>query len=300
MRHINKLVFSGFFSGLCCLSFSAMADTPPPTPPSANTAAFQQLLQNYFPLTPTQIHEFKDAVAEQQQANAAPPGTAPPEGTSSIISVTLKPGSPMPMIRAGQGFITALKFVDAYGKAWPIASFSIGDPGSFAVQWDKKGSVLMIQGQKLYAQTNIAVLLQGLDTPVMLNLLIGGSSDYDYLDYIQVDQVQSGESNPSQPIPQAPAFLVNLLNGIPPQGAVSLSVSDNTLAQVWSYQGQYVMVTKATMISPAFISRTDGPSTGSSTPHAYIFQPTPEVMLSNMGTLEKIIINTGTNNAANS
>ncbi len=262
-----------------------------------NNDAFQQLLNNYFPLTPGQIHEFKNEVAEQQEANAAPAGNAPPEGTSSIIPVTLKPGGIMPVIRVGQGMITSLVFTDASGQVWPITSYSIGDPGSFAVQWDKTSGVLMIQGQKLYAQTNIGVMLQGLQIPVMLNLLIGQNS-WDYLDYIQMDQNQPGETNTAMPVDQAPGYLVDLLNGIPPAGATALSVSDSNAGQAWSYQGQYLMVTKSTMVSPAFTSRADGP--GSTPMHAYAFPATPAVLLSNMGELETITINSGNNNAANS
>ncbi len=262
-----------------------------------NNAAFQQLLNSYFPLTPGQIHQFKDAVAEQQEANATPPGAAPPEGSSSIISVTLKPGGVMPVVRVGQGMITSLVFTDASGEVWPITSYSIGDPNSFAVQWDKTSGVLMIQGQKLYAQTNIGVMLQGLDIPVMVNLLIG-QNNWDYLDYLQLDQNQPGDLNSPMPVSQAPAYLVDLLNGIPPQGAVPLNLSDSDAAQAWSYQGQYLLVTKSTLISPAFTSRADGP--GSTPMHAYAFQPTPEVLLSNMGDIEKVVINTGGNNATNS
>lgn len=264
---------------------------------NVNNTAFQQLLQNYFPLTPGQIHQFKNAVAEQQEANASPPGNAPAEGTSSIIPVTLKPGGIMPVIRVGQGMITSIVFTDASGQVWPITSFSIGDPQSFNVQWDKTSGVLMIQGEKLYAQTNIGVMLQGMQIPVMLNLLIGQAS-WDYLDYVQLDQNQPGDLNGPQPVNQAPSYLVNLLNGIPPQGATPLSVSDDSAAQVWSYQGQYVMVSKYTLVSPAFTARADGP--GSTPMHAYIFQPTPEVLLSNAGNLEKLVITTGNNNAASS
>lgn len=259
-------------------------------------SAFQNLLQNYFPLTPDEIHEFKDAVAQQQQANATPPGKAPPKGTSSIIPVTLKPGGIMPVIRVGQGMITSLVFTDASGEVWPIHAFSIGDPSAFNVQWDKKSGVLMIQGQKLYAETNIGVMLNGLSVPVMLTLLIG-QKDWDYLDYVQLDQNQVGDSTPGNTTSQAPSYLTDLLNGIPPDGAISLNVSNPNTAQIWSYQGQYIMTTRATLLSPAWTSRANGP--GPTPIHAYAFPPAPEVLISDMGSLEKILVNPGTQNVSN-
>lgn len=270
----------------------------PPTPTQAQmkSSAFQDLLNNYFPLTPNQIHQFKDEVAQQQQANITPPGASPPEGTSSIIPVTLKPGGIMPVIRVGQGMITSLVFTDAGGQVWPITSYSIGDPGSFNVQWDKASGVLMIQGQKLYAETNIGVMLQGMTIPVMLNLLIGQKS-WDYLDYVQLDQYQPGDTSANQPVAQAPSFLTDVLNGTPPPGSVALNVSDTNAAQMWSYQGQYIMLTKATLLSPAWTSRADGP--GPTQLHAYALPPAPELLISNMGNMEKLLINAGSQNASN-
>ncbi len=299
MTKLKKLRIFQILALIFPLASYADNSTDPANPSSSdvNNPAFQQLLSNYFPLTPNQIHQFKNVVAEQQEANAAPPGAAPAEGTSSIIPVTLKPGGIMPVVRVGQGMITSLVFTDASGQVWPITSFSIGDPSAFAVQWDKKSGVLMIQGQKLYAQTNIGVMLEGMEIPVMLNLLIGQQS-WDYLDYIQLDQNQPGDTNALTSVTQAPSYLIDLLNGIPPQGATSLSVSDSSTAQVWSYQNQYIMTTKATLISPAFTARADGP--GSTPSHAYALPATPEILVSNMGNLEKIIVNSGDTNAANS
>ncbi len=303
-----KLHKIGFVSFCLIAPFASYADDAPSTPSTTattssaqsqspqtiNDAAFQQVLSSYFPLTPAQIHQFKDVAATQQEANAAPPGDAPPEGTSSIIPVTLKPGGDMPVIRIGRGMITSLVFTDASGQVWPIVSYSIGDPTSFAVQWDKSSGVLMIQGQKLYAQTNVGVMLQGMEVPVMLNLLIG-QKNWDYLDYVQLDQNQPGDPNVPDPVSQAPGYLVDLLNGIPPQGAVALTVSDSNAAQVWSYGGQYIMLTRATLLSPAWTSRANGP--GPTPYHAYALTATPELLISNMGNLEKLIVNPGNQNA---
>ena len=260
-----------------------------------NTAAFQQMLNNYFPLSPQQIHQFKNVTAQQQQANVQPPGDAPPEGTSAIIPVTLKPGGIMPVIRIGAGMITSLVFIDASGQVWPVTSYSIGDPASFNVQWDKKSGVLMVQGQKLFGQTNVGVMLNGMEIPVMLNLVIG-QKKWDYLDYIQLDQNQPGDNSSAQPVAQAPGYLTDLLNGIPPQGAIQMNVSDSAVAQIWSFQNQYVMVTKGTLLSPAYSSKADGP--GSQPMHAYIFPQAPEVLISNFGTIEKLIVSTGASNAS--
>lgn len=318
LKTIRTLVIAAVFCGCSFAVFADPTNSTPVTNPdntastdqtqsstdqtqaadqtqNINAAAFQKLLSDYFPLTPTQVHEFTNASAEQQQAAAQPPGPTPPEGTSAIVPVTLKPGGVMPIVRIGAGMITSLVFIDASGQVWPVSSYSVGDPTSFSVQWDKKSGVLMVQGQKLYAQTNIAVMLQGLDIPVSINLLVG-QKKWDYLDYIQVDQNQPGDNNSPTPVAQAPGFLTDLLNGIPPQGATQATVSDSNVAQVWSYQGQFIMLTKATLLSPAYVSKADGP--GTQPLHAYALPQAPEVLISNMGNIEKLIITTGASNAS--
>jgi len=245
--------------------------------------AFQQLLNNSFPLSPQQIHIFKNTAAAQQEANAMPPGDAPANGTSAIIPVTVKPGGLMPVIRIGQGMITSLVFIDASGQVWPITSYSIGDSKSFNVQWDKKSGVLMVQGEALYAQSNIGVLLQGLQIPVMLNLVVG-QKNWDYLDYIRMDQNQDGSTGLPQPS-QAPGYLIDLLNGMPPQGAISLTTTDSSV-QLYSYQDNYLLLSHASLLSPGYVSKADGPGT---TPlHAYELPVAPYILISNQGNIEKV------------
>ncbi|MDO8954490.1 MAG: DotH/IcmK family type IV secretion protein [Gammaproteobacteria bacterium] len=272
-------------------SSAAQANGPTSTA-GQSKQAFQQLLNTSFPLSPDQIHEFKNTAATQQEANAMPPGDAPANGTSAIIPVTVKPGGLMPIIRIGQGMITSLVFIDASGQVWPITSFSIGDAKSFNVQWDKKSGVLMVQGEALYAQSNIGVMLQGMQIPVMLNLVVG-QKQWDYLDYIRMDQNQDGSTGLPQPA-QAPGYLIDLLNGLPPVGAVELNTSDSNV-QLWSFESNYLLLTHASLLSPGFISRADGPGT---TPlHAYELPVAPYILISNQGNIERVQV-VESNNAA--
>ena len=247
--------------------------------------AFDALLNQYFPLSPNQIHQFKDRAALQQKANAQPPGPAPAHGTSNIVTVNLKPGANMPVIRIGQGMITSLVFIDANGDVWPIQSYSIGDPSAFNVNWDRKSGVLMIQGEKLYAQTNVSVMLKGLSIPVMMTMLVG-QHDWDYLDYIRINQNQPAGKNPIYSgVSQAPSFLISLLNGVPPTGAVALeSSSDNVKA--WTYRNKYLVLTSGTLMSPAWTSRVNGP--GVDAYHAYVVPQAPMILVSYHGQLEHV------------
>lgn len=85
----------------------------------------------------------------------------------------------------------------------------------------------------------------------------------------------------------APAMLIQLLNGIPPQGAKELSVDDGAV-QVWSYQGKYLMLTAGTLISPQWQGRQS--STGPAVLNAYQLTATPSLLVSMNGVLRQVTV----------
>lgn len=263
---------------------------------SDSDVAFNELLKNSFPLTPKQIHTFKDRSAEQQKASSRPIGKAPLEGTSNIIAVSLKPGATMPLVRVGQGQITSLVFTDSANKVWPILSYSIGDPSIFKVMGSKETGILMVQSSKLFGQANMAVILKGLQVPVNLNLIVGGSTtSYDFMDYIQVPGLQAGSKvSGGAGLSSAPAYLTSVLQDIAPQGAKELSTSSD-MAKVWRYGNKYLLLTRATLLSPSYKARKDSPTlAGSSVYHAYEIKPTPVIMLSVNGKQHKVVVTDNT------
>ncbi len=271
---------------------NAAVDTANDTSPQAKEA-FEQMIKNYFPLTPNEIQQFKNRAALQAQANARPAGAAPAEGVSSVIQVSMNPGDAMPVVRVGQGMITSLVFTDSAGQVWPITSYSIGDASAFNVQWDKKSGVMMIQGQKLYTETNMGVMLEGQQIPVMLTLLIGQKS-YDYMDYVRIQGYQPGDQDMAdQEASEAPEYLVKTLEGLPPSDSQPLQVSGAD-AQMWSYDGSYLLLTRATLLSPAWSAKFVG--TGSNPLHVYQLSETPYILLSNNGVLERLTVSGGDDN----
>ncbi|PRP56370.1 DotH/IcmK family type IV secretion protein, partial [Bacillus halotolerans] len=137
-----------------------------------------------------------------------------------------------------------------------------------------------------YGQANIGILLKGLDVPVMLSLVLG-QKKWDYLDYIRVQGYQSESEANALQTQHAPAMLIQLLNGIPPQGAKELSVDDGAV-QVWSYQGKYLMLTAGTLISPQWQGRQS--STGPAVLNAYQLTATPSLLVSMNGVLRQVTV----------
>src|SRR5690606_18937934 len=106
--------------------------------------AFDKLLEQALPLSPDQIRTLRRLYDISQRATAETTNT-PPKPTSSSTRVQLDPGHSPPIIRLSQGFVSSLVFIDSTGAAWPITSYSIGDPEAFNIQWDQRSNALFVQ-----------------------------------------------------------------------------------------------------------------------------------------------------------
>lgn len=243
--------------------------------------AYQGMLQDAMPMTPGQIVELKRRIAAAQLASSASVGNPPKPVTSSQI-VNLAPGAIPPVIRLEKGFITTLDFVDASGEPWPVSSIDNGNPDAYNVSWDKQGNSFMIQARKEYTSGNIAVLLKGLSTPIMLTLL-PGQTVVDYRVDLRVPGVAPGGTatlSSQSTLPKSTdQALLNVLNGIPPAGGQSVIV-DGGDAQAWLVGGNLYLRTRFSMLSPGWVGEMSSPD-GT---YAYVLPKTPSILVSEYGT----------------
>ncbi len=287
-RIFKQAIFSIFI--LCLAKPAISADTDPQAPqashpqqpatgttPTLRDQAFKQLLDKISPLTPKQIMDMHKQQDLTQRAVATLPNT-PPRPVSSTLTVNLSPGTTPPVVRLSAGFVTSLVFVDSTGQPWPIADYSLGNPKSFNIQWDKKTNTLFIQSQTTYSTGNLAVRLATLDTPVMVSL-VSGQRDVDYRVDLQVTgrgpnalAAIGGDLLPSPTNPR----LLNVLDGIPPPGSTELKLC-HTYGRAWLTQdGKLIFRTHLTILSPAWsaiVSSIDGT-------HVYEMSPTPLILVS--------------------
>ena len=256
--------------------------TPAVDPNDINEQAFAAAARNLMPLTPEQIRALRYMFDQSQQAANTYPGV-PPKPTSSSVVVNLSPGASPPVIRLGQGYVTSLVFLDATGAAWPVAATDLGNPKSFNIQWDKKGNTLLVQALDRYQSGNLAVMLRGMDTPVMLTLMPGQKA-IDYRVDLRVPRIGP---NPNPAMQVAPgtgsAELVSVLDGIPPNGAKTVNVEGGD-CQGWVLGNRLFLRTSMTVLSPAWVSV----MTSSDGTHAYELQITPIVLASVRGNLIKL------------
>lgn len=248
-------------------------------------AAFQQLMQNSFPLTPDQIHKYKTATVNYEKAKQMPAGDAPLEGVSHMFNVNLKPGSSMTLINMAYNNITALKFIDANGVSWPIAKVSVGNESAFSVTNGGSAGILIGSAKKRFATTSMFIMFKGLQVPVMFKLVVGGNNKtYDSLDYLKIPLSMPGSKGSGGLLTESPSYLNGVLQDIAPKGSHLLQ-TNSQMVKVWRYGNKYLLTTRATLLSPAFKATTSSPVLfGSNKYHAYEIKPTPIIILSQNGT----------------
>ena len=238
--------------------------------------AYEQVEKQNFPMKETDIVKFKGKYQDIELAKTTSPST-PPKPVATSQMVNLSPGSTPPVIRLAQGFVSSLVFLDSTGAPWPISAYDLGDPSSFNIVWDKTGNTLMIQASKLYNYGNLAVRLEGLNTPVMLTL-IPGQKVVDYRMDMRVQgfgpnaqMASMGENLPAN----ANKILLHILDGVPPNGSSRLAVSGGD-ARAWLFQNKMYIRTNLTVLSPAWLST----MTSGDGMHAYELQKSPVLLVS--------------------
>lgn len=238
--------------------------------------AFAGIENQLFPLKPKNIVKLRELFNKNELAKVQSPDT-PPKPTATSQFVNLSPGSTPPVIRLAQGFVSSLVFLDSTGSPWPITAYDLGDPSAFNIQWDKISNTLMIQSNNLYTYGNLAVRLQGLNTPVMLTLIPGQKA----VDYRVDLRIQGyGPNAKNMPMeeglpPAANDVLLHVLDGVPPQGSTRLVVSGGD-ARAWLLHNKMYIRTNLTILSPGWI----GSMTSADGMHAYEMQKSPVLLVS--------------------
>jgi intracellular multiplication protein IcmK len=249
--------------------------------------AFTDTTDALLPLTADQIRTLHTLFSQTQRAVGEVPGI-PPRPTSTSKIVNLSPGATPPIIRLAAGFVTSLVFLDSAGTAWPVEAYDLGDPRSFNIQWDKKSNTLLVQAITEYKTGNLAVLLRGLNTPVMLTLLPGQRA-VDYRVDLRIPGLGPNAVPTMTTIESLPGasnpILLDVLNGIPPAGAKTLQIMGRD-CQVWLLNGKMYLRTRTTILSPAWLS-TLSSADGM---HAYEMAPTPVILASENGKMVKMTI----------
>lgn len=232
--------------------------------------AFNNIAQTVSPLSPDQAKTIRHLWNESQRMTTYK-GSAPPEPINSSKLISLDHGKLPTVVRLSAGYVSVLAFYDATGAIWPIHGYDIGNPASVNIVWNEgtaedeaagqsHSNTLLLQAQTLYKTTNLVVMLRGLNTPVILEL-IPGQQQVDYRMDLQVPQrgplAKSVEVSDVMTGNNVPDYLVNLINNIPPERSVQAHVMGGD-AQAWIFRKKLLLRTPLEVISPAWSAKVNG------------------------------------------
>lgn len=254
--------------------------------------AYQDVESSLSPLNPDQLKSIKKLYRQINKLTIMQEDEAPSPTFSSIM-VDLQPGASPPAIRVAPGYVSSLLFVDSTGAPWPIRAFDVGDPTSFNIVWNNAdddessaANTLLIQSMSLYKDGNIVVLLQGLNTPVILSL-IPGQKEIDYRVDIQVPgHGPFAKPEASHYQKSSNPALNSIINNIAPPGSKLLKVSGGQ-AKAWLFGDMMYVRTNLPVVSPAWVSTMKG---ASGTVSAYELPKSPVILVMDNGRLRKLTV----------
>lgn len=284
---------TGLLALFALLMNSVSAETPKPT---INQEAFSQVKESISPLSTEQIKEIKDLFNQVQRASAYKE-KVPPRPTSSSLVVDLQPGATPPLVRLGAGYVTSLVFLDSTGQPWPIKAYDIGNPEYFNVQWnqsqqdeqngDKMNNTLLIQAQTLFRDANLAVILRGMNTPIMIQL-IPGQRGIDYRVDMTVPQKGpyakaelNGFAGMGRP------ELIHILNRVIPNNLKTLKVIGGHDTKAYKSKDRLYVRTPYNIISPSWINTMHGPN---GMVHAYELPLTSHILVTDQGQVRTLTL----------
>lgn len=273
------------------------APMPAPLPSGAVQGPLdlkREALERIAPLTEQEILELRRDLDKRSAAMNQP---LDPVGRPVRRQVTLdlSPGSAPEVVRAAFAQGSVVSFVDAAGRPWPVLHADNFAPQGFDIAtFGGNGVSVGVKSGGVRAGS-IAVLLEGLSSPVSFSI-VTGQREVDYSVEVQLPRYLPGAPVPVGAVEQGPSLgaadLMNFLLNTPPRDAVALTV-DAANMKAWQISPQRMIVrTDALLASPAW-QRRQASATGMS---VYDVPVTPVVLVAGPGQLTTVRISgfTGT------
>ena len=257
---LSKKAVAGvlLFWGLVAITSAVLSGMARADGGRADDAVIQSLVK----VTPDTIKKARKALEENREAAAKAPKLS--GAKSSVIAVSLEPGSPTPVLHLAHEYLTMLRVVDKSGAPWPIKHARAGSKGTLEVNVEGQ-NVLSLTPLAAYKATNVLMMLEGLDDGVMVVAQNDKPAGV-LLDRITL--VIDGMGPAARPAGISPFAnldtgddMIAALNGLPPRkDAVQMQAAGLDGVMIWRSGGNlYLRVTgDQSLIFPAPVSQLTG------------------------------------------
>lgn len=219
--------------------------------------AFTRSLKQTMPFSPNRIQQLRELGIQVEGAQQHPPAAA---GTTRFRALSLKPGAVIPSVKLYPGNVTVVRILDATGAPWPILSYMVGNAQAFSVrqgggETSNATNTLMITPTSNVSSANLALILYP-DTPCVLQLNVNAlDNTAEFLITFKVDSrgpMASESFIQPEMTSQVSPLMLSFLDGIPPQGAVPLKMSDAEV-EGWRFgKKTYLRVQNKQLLWPGY------------------------------------------------
>lgn len=256
--------------------------------PPGQLSAFEVAKSQVSPFKPDEIRDLAVTFDESREAKAYKPVRALPRISS--VSVDLAPGSSMPVARMLPGTPSSLIFIDATGAPWPLAAPPrISDARVFFPEWLKGTHVVVVSALSPYESGTLTVFLQGLPTPVVVQLSTGEEGTKESTRDVDVRlDIRVPGRGPNAKAPVVGPGKIELyddtlqafLDGLPPMEAKPIKAIGSVPAGTKVYQLSNELYVRTTYDLKSPFDQTSSSANGT---RVYRMPLTPYVTFSDMG-----------------
>ncbi len=225
-------------------------------------AAVGETVRQRLPFTLEQIRRIHDLDRARRRAQAF----ARPVPTHDIRSITLglDVSFPAPVIRAAQGYVTAIVFLDMTGAPWPVRRVLMRPEFRADGDADSASHIVYVAPIRAFDHGNVTVELDGLDLPVSLAVLVDDGAPADFRVAVRLPRAGPGAAADAlqrhERFRAGDPLLGLFAAGTAPAGAVRVAVTGGDRRdRAWRHRGRLYLKTPKTLLAPGPLEFERGP-----------------------------------------
>jgi len=259
------------------------AEQPQGVPDDMTQTLFDASIRSILPLGPEDLERYRGRKSDLEKAATAEPAAM----VTETRPLSVQPGTKPPIVRTTPGYVSSIVFQDATGAPWPITE-TIGGSKLFSVVRSESEpfNLLTIEPLSNHGNSNLSVKLDGLDVPVIIQLLTQSATSKGRVSEALVTfQLDARGPNAVTPVigrantETVDKVILDILDGIPPADARRIAMNPSVPdLSVWEHDGNIYMRSRYPAIWPSW-TRTVTRSSWS----VYEMKPVNSVVLSRDG-----------------
>jgi hypothetical protein len=249
------------------LTAADLIATVAPQPGEEDSEDEPDVSRDLVPVSPAEVVETRVRAQEVERAKRLP--LTVPEPVVRTIHLNVEPGAKPSVLRLTMGYDSTITILDVLGQPWPISKYSVGDKAAFEAAAVSANSIT-VKPTAPYGNTNLTLLLPGVDSPVSFSLSYSESKvDYQLTAILQRPGpnaqpqtvsadgtvLPAGTAQAVSLVPLAGSDMAAFLDQVPPSDAYAVPTYGDAQTVAWWYNGRLVLRTPWVLAYPSLPTR---------------------------------------------